>query len=192
MARWWDKIMAALTGKNVAILGPRAAGKTALYDYLEHSSLDTGRERTQTIGQKPRKHVRRKDLGLTLRKGADISGSDVYYPQWQALWYKADVVFYVFNAHQARTDPEYVSRISQDGKKLKEWGVGSRKIYILATHRDMDPLSSSMTAAHYADAILELDVVEALSSRLQARSVSVGDLASKRSAKVLVKEALRS
>lgn len=192
MASWWDQIVVFLTGKHVAILGPRAAGKTTLYDYLQHRSVGKTGTRAQTVAPTKRGVIRRKDLKLSLKKGADVPGSDVHYPEWQELVDKADVVFYVFDAHLVRTDADYAARISQDGRELRKWGIEGKVVYLIGTHSDEDQLASECTKAKYADAILELDVIEALRSRVRAKSVGVGDLATNRAAGKLLRQVVQS
>lgn len=188
MASWWDAIVVFFTGKDVAILGPRSAGKTTLYDFLQYRTVVSKTPRTATIAPTRRGIVRHTGFSLSFHKGADVPGKETNYSDWRQLLEKADVVFYVFDAHKARTDHSYAARISQDGKVLKSWGVTDKAVYLIGTHRDKDPLSLKCSAAEYADTIRELDVIEALKSRLRARQVGVGDLATNRSAGSLLRQ----
>ncbi|MFW5473171.1 hypothetical protein ACOCJ5_07675 [Knoellia sp. CPCC 206450] len=187
---WWDGLVVLFTGKHVAILGPRMAGKTTLYDFLETGTVDRATQRKQNVGVEPRKRARRKDLGLSIRKGADVPGKDTYYPDWQKLFVRAHIVFYLFDAHMARTDDEYRGRLTRDSRKLREWGVDGKSIYVIGTHKDTDPLASQRPDADYADHILDLDVIEAFRSRVRAASVVVGAMITDESTNELLRGAL--
>jgi GTPase SAR1 family protein len=179
----------SLTGKKIAILGPRAAGKTTLYDYLQDGTVATAR--SQTIAPTKRDALRHKDLRLSIKKGRDVPGSDVHYPEWRRLFKKADIVFYVFDAHLTRTELDYRERLSRDGRQLRKWGADKKVIYLVGTHRDKDPMAARCSAADYTDEILELDVIEALRARVRAKSIAVGDLETDRSAGALIRRVMR-
>lgn len=188
MATWWDRIVVYFAGKDVAILGPRAAGKTTLYDFLEYGTVESRDGRTQTVSATQRGIVRHRNLPFTLHKGADVPGSDVHYPVWRTYFDKADIVLYVFNAHLARTDAEYAVRMAQDGRKFKEWGAENKRVFLVGTHRDADPLSKRCTPATYSDKILELDVIEAFRSRVNAETIAVGEMSNDRSTLILMRQ----
>lgn len=187
----WDGLVVLFTGKHVAILGPRLAGKTTLYDFLERGTVQIPGERKQNVGVEPRRRARRKDLGLSIKKGADVPGADTYYPDWQKLFCRAHIVFYLFDAYAARTDDEYRARMTSDARKLREWGVEGKSIYVVGTHADADPLATQCSDADYADQIVDLDVIEAFRSRVQATSVVIGEMTTDDSTNRLVCRAMR-
>ena len=186
-----NRIIILLRGKNVAVLGPRVAGKSTLYSLLTTGEASADAE--QTIGPTRVRGARNKNLGLTISKGVDLPGHDRAYPDWEKQFVKASLVFYVFDAHKARTQPDYASRIEQDGRKMKEWGLSAkRKIVLLGTHADKDPLFEALTPAEYSDLILDLDVIAALHGRVRVAACEVGSIRATREGTALLGRLLQA
>ena len=190
MANLWDRLIVLIGGEHICILGPRASGKTTLYDYLELGTVYGARE--QTVAPTPRDVARNRDYKLNIRRGFDTPGSDVHYAEWKRILDPAKIVFYLFDAGLARTSPEYGQRISDDSKRLKEWGVDGKSVYLLGTHADQDEKLAATSFAEYRDGILDLDVLHALRARVAPKGVGVGSLNTDDSAKKLLDQAMFS
>lgn len=188
MASWWTKLVVMFRGKEVAILGPRSSGKTTLYHLLAHGEPPSKSEATVTAEKT--EVFRNKELGLNIRRGFDLPGADRAYPQWRSQFNKSDIVLYLFDSHQMRTDPEYARRVKQDGKEMENWGCDGKRIYLIGTHADLDPRCVELGVDKYAAEILDEDVLYSLSHRVRARGSVVGSLTSSKSAMALLRPVL--
>lgn len=172
--RAWDAIVVYLTGKHLAVLGPRGAGKTTLHSVLERGALPDQVEQTVVSEKTP--PARSRSTGLKLRRGVDLPGGDRAYEDWRRQFLKSDVVFYLFDAYRIRTDSKYEQRVTQDGRQLREWGVARKEVFLLGTHIDEDPLLEELGAAEYANVLLDRDALVAMKVRVQARGAYVASL----------------
>jgi hypothetical protein len=165
--------MVQLTGEDIALLGPRLSGKTTLYDFLTRVRPSDGVPEP-TVGPKRTAAFRSKVLGLTVHKGFDLPGADFAYPDWERQFKKSSKIFYLFDAHKLRTDPVYADRVRLDGKKIKEWGIGDRRVMMLGTHSDTDPEHLAYGTASYTDLIMDHEVVVGFQTRAGVSASAVG------------------
>lgn len=189
------RLRVLLKGKRAAILGPTASGKTSLYNFLEFGSLD-GRGAEQTVTPTHRGYVDNPQYGILWKNGTDVPGLADMRGSWEPVFKRADIVFYVFDAHQMRTDAPYRERVSSDGLAMYEWGAKRKRAIVLGTHRDVDPLAREISDAQYRKVIADLDAVEALRSRLtggrsgRLADFSLGELADDAGARELLTQIL--
>lgn len=188
----WDWFVVRIfKGESIALLGPRSSGKTTLHRYiLETGESDTPEATLAAVGTT---WNRNKELALNIRKGVDLPGGSANYVDWEEQFKKSEKVFYLFDAHRARTENAYASFIKQDGKKLREWSTalgGGRRVTMLGTHSDEDPMAEELGAASYRDHIIDLDVVAAFHTRAGVQSFATGSLETREKAVALLKTAL--
>jgi hypothetical protein len=171
----WDWIMIQLKGDDIALLGRRLSGKTTLYEFLAHG-VSTPDAPEGTVGPTPTAQFRNKDLGLTVHRGLDLPGADHFYPDWERQFRKSSKAFYLFDAHELRTNLEYADWVRLDGKKIKEWGTAGKRVMLLGTHADTDPENLALGHTGYSDCILDHDVIVGFQTRAQVRASAVGSL----------------
>lgn len=160
---WWNR-------ETVAILGPRASGKTSIYNYLV-GELSAANIYTQTKGPDKRAGKHNQDLRLYIRKGMDLPGSQNFYPDWKREFDRANRVLYVFDVTKIPADAAYVDRVKEDAKRIRQWDPKpGRQLTIVGTHLDLDDREP--------DDILDLDAVVALKTRTAASRAVVGSLLS--------------
>ena len=186
----WDDIVLLFTGKDVAILGPRGCGKTVLMSLL--TTGDVAHDPEPTLGPTRTQGKRNRTIGLNIRKGVDFPGHERAYPDWERQFKRSSIVFYLFDGHVLRTEPEYAARVQQDARKLKEWGASTRKVLLLGTHADVDPLLAELGPSKYSDLILDQDAAVLLLGRTRARAAEVGSLKTTQDALPMIKRLLSS
>lgn len=183
----WDQIVIAFGGEQLALLGPRLSGKTTLHSYL----LQTGNVfPEQTLAPERTRSNRNTELGLRIRSGLDVPGGEASYADWRGQFQKSSKVFYLFDAHKVRTDEEYADRVKRDGREIRGWGPDGKRVMMLGTHADTDPLAKELSAAKYLDQILDLEVVAAFCTRAKVDGFAVGSLTTPNIGAALVKRAL--
>lgn len=162
----WDSLVVAFTGKQIAVLGARGAGKTHLIKFLTTGSIPA--EYKQTLA--PEKTIERrfqlKELDLRIKATLDVSGDKAAYDEWKELHDKADIVIYMFRADLLiKGDPILEARISDDMKHISDW-LDARKdqprFFLIGTHCDLDPEYSKINKdrlGDYVDNFRKLPIV---------------------------------
>lgn len=158
-----DRLVIFFTGKKIAMIGPRGAGKTTLRQLFTDGSQPLDPE--QTAGPE-RVKGSRKGLGPTVKGGTDLPGGASYYDEWKEAIEESDIVIYLFDAHQARTSEQYRLAINNDRLAMQKWGVWDRKnLYLVGTHTDTDPDYTSRAA--YTDTISDIDTIIAMKTKIK-------------------------
>lgn len=190
---WFQKLVDDLVvhaaGSQIAIIGPRGSGKTTLYDFLASGTVAAPRGgRAHTTGVERRDRINNHDLKLRIKTGVDLPGGEGNYVDWHEQYERAKTVLYLFDAHLVRTDPQYAARVRRDRLKVAEWGTDGRRITLVGTHVDKDPVRKRMTVAEYHDSIAdENDTIVAFLAKTGA-SIVIGSLATDVSARRLVRQ----
>src|SRR4051794_32634364 len=99
----WDKLVVALTGKRIGILGAPVVGKTVLHRFLREGVVVTTYEATmrpeRQEGARPR--LETKNAGedrsrLAIRKGRDVPGSSRRaLADWKRVVGESDILLYL-------------------------------------------------------------------------------------------------
>ena len=72
----WDDIVLALAGKTLAVLGPRAVGKTTFIKFLTEGEISEKYEATLGAVKTEGRRFSLKDLKLNVRDGRDVGGGE--------------------------------------------------------------------------------------------------------------------
>lgn len=162
----WDKIIIALKGKNIAILGAREVGKTHLLKFLTTGSIPTEYKQTVRPEKISAKRFKLSDLNLNIKESLDVSGDTVAHAQWRELHDNADFVFYLIRADRIMIGDESAeSRIRNDMRHISDWRKECKnppQIFIIGTHCDLDPKYASITpqtAGNYFDEFQKLPIM---------------------------------
>lgn len=133
------KILKIWKGNNVAILGARNVGKTQLAEFLYHGNVPLWKKNTSKGGDKIKqtKMLILGELELKIREGVDIDGGS--YDSWGKLAENADIILYLFNVYEYKTNPNKQNEIAkelgyitqEDPRNFKK-----KKIAIIGTHID--------------------------------------------------------
>ena len=94
----WDKIVTALKGKRLAVLGARNVGKTCLIKFLTTGSIPSEYRQTSKKEPTSARRFKLEDLDLKIKESFDIPGSKDAYIQWKELHDQADLIFYLLRA----------------------------------------------------------------------------------------------
>jgi hypothetical protein len=178
--------------KAIVILGPRGSGKTTLDHLLRQGFVDG--ERNPTIANTPRGAGHNKDLRLHIKKGTDVAGGDGDVPDWEPLFRAADLVFYTFDVIAYQNDPAYRTRLSDDGKTIRDWREKNhnKRIFVIGTHADKDPTYVLREPLSYQRRVEDAyDELLAFTGRVAPKRLVIGSLAETASAKQLLSRAVK-
>lgn len=106
----FDSLIIRFRGKNLGVVGPRAAGKTTFHSWIRHERLP--REYRPTVApqrqSKKRSRVDGQDGSekVAFKEGLDVPGDVLSsLDSWTAVAKKADVLLFMFDASRA-LDPQ--------------------------------------------------------------------------------------
>ena len=167
----WDKILMALKGKRLAVLGARAVGKTHLLQFLTTGSIPEGYKQNPSQKTAPRR-FQLKELDLKIKEGIDVPGSPDAYAEWKELHDQADIVFYLLRAdHLIAGDDDVEHRVRADLRHIGGW-LEARKprprFFIIGTHCDLDSEFVGCPAdkiGNYVDKFRKLPIMAELVAR---------------------------
>lgn len=168
LAIWatWEKIITALKGKKIAVLGARGAGKTTFFILLNALNL-TALEIEQTVNRNKTKsssidlNIQEEIKKIRFKPTFDLPGSEDYRDngKWQKEFDSANIVLYFVNAAALlrgidKTDEinnkgksnkikiETQNRVKEDLENIQKWisslGENQKKdIFIIGNHFDV-------------------------------------------------------
>jgi GTPase SAR1 family protein len=117
----WDDIVVWWSGKRLAILGPRASGKSTLITFLTKGTIQ--REYTPTGAKASHPSVRKHfgDLELKLKSGFDVGGDALRRNKdWKGVAETSDVLLYLFSVEDL-TNSTYRENMLADTKAIGTW-----------------------------------------------------------------------
>ena len=174
---WWDKIIVALTGRRIAVLGARAVGKTHLMTFLTTGSLPVEYKQTVASQKTDGNRFKLEDLELRVKSGLDVSGDKAAYGAWKSLFFNADIVLYLLRAdlliqQEASTE----ARVRDDFRHIESWLLersNPPKFFIIGTHCDLDEnyrTTNDSRRGDFYDSFNRLPIVSELVARAGGRA----------------------
>jgi hypothetical protein len=182
----WDRLVLLIAGKDVGVVGMRAAGKSRLHSFLRSGELpDPGvylpTYNAQSVPAARPRLVRANASGqgrrVNIRKGIDVPGKisdSVSY--WKSEVCESDIVLYLFDAFKVWSgDTSYGEEMIEQCYAVDALlanrpirGRRNAKVFLVGTHVDQGPCGTlpSHTAQameFYAGVITAGSVVEAKS-----------------------------
>lgn len=137
----WDKIVIALTGKKLAVLGERRVGKTTLITFLTKGTIPEKYAQTVTPQKTESRRFKLKDLSLSIKALNDVPGSKDDYAQWQSVTDDADIVMYLLRIDKLMNgDKRTEARVEADMGQIGRWLQENPKdspFFIIGTHCDL-------------------------------------------------------
>ena len=192
----WNDIVVSLSGKQVAILGERAVGKTHLASFLATGTIPEDYQQTVMPEKTSSNRQQLKDLDLKIKKSLDLPGAKESYSDWKSLCETADVVLYLLRADRILArDREVGRRVKADVRHIGEWlkeRDGAMPLYIIGTHCDLDPNFGKIDAKNigdYHDRFSKLPLVReivALAGGSSRAKVVVGSMKDRKHTEALV------
>jgi hypothetical protein len=168
----WDKIVLALKGKKIAVLGARGVGKTHLIRFLSTGSIPAAYKQTVAPEKASARRFQLCELDLKLKKTLDLSGDKAAYAEWKELHDSSDVVLYLLRADRLMVaDAEVEARVRADLRHIGGWLEASSKrprFFIVGTHCDLDSEFSGIPPdreGDYVDKFQRLPVMTELVAR---------------------------
>lgn len=146
-----DFIKKNLKGKKIVIVGPRGAGKSTLYHFLQHGKIsDVKMNPTQKDKICQPKAVKIGDVEIVMKDCYDTGGSLHYKDEWVRQIKGSDYVFFLFrlsdafDASQAESSKNFNLELNRvvDALSEKESPLSSAKkirLFIVGTHLDLLP-----------------------------------------------------
>ena len=152
----WDKIVIALKGKRLAVLGARGVGKTHILNFLTSGSIPVKYKQTLAPDKSPPRRFQLKELDLKFTDTRDVSGTDDAYAEWKKLHDESDIVFYLLRADRLLAgDTNVEERVRKDLKHIGQWledrGPSRPDFFIVGTHCDLDCEFAGLTDKKYGD-----------------------------------------
>jgi GTPase SAR1 family protein len=198
----WDKIVFAIKGKKIAIIGARGVGKTTLFTFLSTGSIPSSYTQTTYSNKTDSIRYKLQDLELILKDSLDMSGSKSAYTEWKKTFLDADIVFYVFKISDViNNNSEAIERINEDMEHIKDW-LNERedkpRVFLIGTHCDLDPEYKNINSENmgdYSDRIYELQTVNNMFMSVGGRnnaSLILGTLIDDDSAEEIILHVLKS
>jgi len=145
----WDWLVIAFSGKRVAILGPRGAGKTTMHSWLREGSLPEVYRPTHQATKlgSARRVVEsgRRAAKVTLKAGTDVTGDAMNdLTAWRSVIAQSDVTVYLFDAslllagdpaqrRQLMRDSGFIGREIADRRRDGR----TRRMAFVGTHCDL-------------------------------------------------------
>ena len=134
---WWNwgKIVIALKGKNIAILGSEGVGKTTLNEFLHGGEIKPESKILK------RNILKLQDLKFYVKDGEDVSGGDMYLGKWKDLFLKSNITLYLFDSKKVYDgDKEYIDEIINRMRLLSSWKQEKNKniqMVMIGTYSDL-------------------------------------------------------
>ncbi len=137
-------ILDELEHKKLAVLGERAAGKTALIQFLTTGTLPDKYLSTDEVRKTSRSHIKLEDLELKIEESRDLPGGTPWYADWKNLTEEADIVLYLLRVDKLMAGDKHTEeRVKRDMGHIGKWLKASPKefpLLIIGTHCDLsDP-----------------------------------------------------
>ena len=136
----WDKIVIALKGKKLAVLGERKVGKTVLIKYLTTGTVTEKYEQTTGKTKTDANRFNLKDLSLSIKRSHDVPGAKDDYRVWRSITKEADIVLYLLRIDKLMEGDEVTEkRVREDMEHISRWLEENPKEYpmfIIGTYCD--------------------------------------------------------
>lgn len=137
----WDKIVIALEGKKLAVLGERRVGKTVLIKFLTTGTIPEKYEQTIAREKTVARRFKLKDLSLSIKASNDVPGSKDDYAVWKSITDDADIVLYLLRIDKLmKGDRNTEERVERDIQQVVRWLEKKPKkfpLFIIGTHCDL-------------------------------------------------------
>lgn len=166
----WERILGLLTGKKIAVLGPRASGKTTLITFLLSGDLPEEYFATPKPEKIAGKKIRLGNLALRVQAVTDVPGDTQSHSEWERQYDVADIAFYMVDASKIHAgDDAYIKLITGEMRHIGEW-LESRKqkppkFFFVATHCDLIPDYASLASSQvtvFTDAFWKTPLLQKL------------------------------
>lgn len=151
-----ERILVFFTGKRIAVLGPRASGKTTIITFLLDGDLPEEYFATPKPEKIAGKKIRLGSLALTVKAVTDVPGDTQSHAEWERQYDVADIAIYMVDASKIYTgDESYIRLITGEMRHIGEW-LESRKqkppkFFLVATHCDLIPDYASLASSQVTE-----------------------------------------
>lgn len=161
-----EALLKALSGKRIAILGPRRAGKSHLIRFLSSGSVPEKYVSTGGTTTAKGRRIELEDLSLVLKDLADVPGED-FLAEWKRVQSNADFTLYLFRVDRVLAgDGPYVERLIRDLGHIEEWTrERPTPLLLVGTHADLDPAWDEEQPGLYVDRFHATTGVERMLAR---------------------------
>lgn len=216
----WEKIITALIGKKIAVLGARGAGKTTLLSYLNMiNMLGLETEQTRSAGKTRSSSIKDLVVGgesqkIWLKDTVDLPGSEEYRDngKWQEVFKVADIVLYFVhtaallrgvdtsNVRNTKRTPDEIKRETQqrvedDLKNIQAWikdlKAPNKKVFIIGNH--FDEIDENFNRNDNIENYeLEFKQNKAIKDNCQGMTIIIGSLKTRNSMKDILEQVVNT
>ena len=118
----WDKIIVALKGKKLAVLGEKRVGKTRLIKFLTTGSIPREYDPTDYARGVTGHRFQLRELDLVIQNLKDVPGDKSKYASWKSAFNDADIVLYLLRVDQLMAGNKRTEvRVREDMGQIKRW-----------------------------------------------------------------------
>ena len=134
----WEAIVAAWSGKRLAIVGAETTGKTVLLRFLTGGIIPERYNPTRVAEQTNVKTFKLEQLKLVLKKTYDVPGVKLARDEWKSLVEDCDVLLYLVRADLLLSgDNDTAERLRNDAQLINTWLRQKEKAcFIIGTFAD--------------------------------------------------------
>ena len=118
----WDKIIIALKGKKLAVLGENRVGKTSLIKFLTTGSIPRESDPTDYARRVTGHRFQLRELDVVIQNLKDVPGDKSRYASWKSAFNDADIVLYLLRVDQLMAGNKRTEvRVRKDMGQIKRW-----------------------------------------------------------------------
>ncbi|WP_156784212.1 GTPase domain-containing protein [Sphingomonas sp. SKA58] len=142
-------VLGVFRGKKLAVLGPRASGKTTLISFLLNGELPQEYFATAKPEKFEGKKISLGSLELRVHAVTDLPGDVQSHSDWERQYKDSNIACYMIDASKVYArDETYIRMIRSEARHIGEW-LDSRKrrppaFFLVATHCDLIPDYASL------------------------------------------------
>lgn len=144
MISWLYSLAQTLKGKRFAVLGPAAAGKTTMINFLRTGEVTLHYEETEAPTKLKGRKIKLKEYELKIDDIIDVPGDKDFHSDWKRQVSIADVVCYIFDASRfVKGESSYIDLVTSEMRHVSEWRRDRAKEYsavrffVIGTHLDL-------------------------------------------------------
>jgi GTPase SAR1 family protein len=193
IGKGWVRVNSFFWGKKILVLGKKAVGKTTFQRFIREGYIPEIYEATD-VARLPFGQFKQSNMKFYIKEGYDVGGTEDLREFWRKFFIKADLCFYLFNAHDIyQNKRKTVVPVRHHLNLLNTW----REMYgltlpviVIGSFADMIPINDSNEAS--IERNLRLSLQAGLDKgRVQPHHFFIGSLKDERTAWILLNKVIR-
>jgi GTPase SAR1 family protein len=185
------KFRIAIAGKNLAILGAKAVGKTTLQMFIRKGVVINNYDATPILKELPMGTYGGTKFKFFIKSGKDTGGDEAFREVWRTIFLESDICFYLYDAHNVSLGTRAIFRqIEYHLYMLNHWREHhSIQIFVIGTFADLLP--SKLSLAEYEDRQYDALQSALYKGKIERRHFMIGSLENEGEAASLVERIVK-